>query len=576
MTTPDYRTMFDPSGPMGWLDPRLIIWITAQLHLLFAAFVLAVPMFVLIIEVVGLVSKDREQGQRYDNLAREFCRLLTTAFSITAILGAVFTFGCMFLFPRMFNYLVDAFGPSMYLYSLLFFGESFSLYIYYYGWGKMRGWSHAGVGLLLNICGVTLMLIANAWTTFMMSPAGLGEGGVVVDRTAAFFNYLLHPINIHRLIANLCLGGSVAGAYAAYRFLSTEEPAKRAHYDWMGYIGNFVAIVALLPLPFAGYYLGFEIYQYNPQLGVYMMGGVLSWMFILQAVLVGALFLGANYYLWLGMDRIEGSERYRGWIKWMLGLITLCMLVWATPHSLILTPNEIGELGGTSHPILSIFGVMSAKNTAVTIVILTTFLSFILYRRSNKVPTVSWAATGKMIQAAAFGIAAAAILVIGVGGYIPGMWLESEKRIAMSPWQVVAVALCIAVVMVIDVMMFRNAKIVGKIRWGRVSTRAQYALIFLAVTFTWLMGLMGFVRSALRQNWHIYEVMKDTSPWAFTPSIGYVTIVVTAVVMLFFGLIAVVVWITDLGARPAAKSDGLAPSRSLPSQGDASPAESQT
>ena len=573
MNVPEYRTMFDPSGPMGWLDPRLIIWITAQLHLLFAAFVLAVPMFVLIIEVMGLLSKEREQAKRYDNLAHEFCRLLTTAFSITAILGAVFTFGLMFLYPRMFEYLVDAFGPSMYLYSLLFFGESFSLYVYYYGWGKIRAWGHAAVGLLLNAFGITLMLIANAWTTFMMSPAGIDENGVVVDRTAAFFNFLLGPINIHRLIANLCLGGSVAGGYAAYRFLTAKTRAQRAHYDWMGYIGNFVAILALLPLPFAGYYLGFEIYQYNQQLGVYMMGGVLSWMFILQAVLVGGLFLGANYYLWLGMDRIEGSERYRGWIKWMLGVITVCMLVWATPLSLILTPEEVGELGGTSHPILSVFGVMSAKNTAVNIVILTTFLSFLLYRRSNKEATVSWAKTGKMMQAAAFGVAAAAVLVIGVGGYIPGMWLASEKRIAMSPWQVVAVVMCVVVVMVIDVFLFRNAKNVGRIQWGRVSKRAQYALIFLAVTFAWLMALMGFVRSALRQNWYVYEVMKDTSPWAFTPAIGYVTIVVSVIVMLFFGLIAGVVWITDLGARPAPK---LEDGPSSPGLGDSASVEAQT
>ena len=68
------------------------------------------------------------------------------------------------------------------------------------------------------------------------------------------------------------------------------------------------------------------------------------------------------------------------------------------------------------------------------------------------------------------------------------------------------------VVMFIDIVMFRGAKQVGEIRWGRVSRRAQYALIFLAVTFTWTMALMGFVRSSLRQNWHVYEVVKDTSP----------------------------------------------------------------
>jgi cytochrome bd-type quinol oxidase subunit 1 len=545
----EYRNLFDPDSNLGWINPRIVIWVFAQLHLLFGAFVLAVPMFVVIIEVVGLVSKDAAEAKKYDDLAHEFCRLLTTAFSVTSILGAIFTFACIGLYPRFFGYLVDVFGPTMYLYACIFFGESFSLYIYYYGWGKIRGWKHAFVGLCLNGFGITLMLIANAWTTFMMAPAGLDKTGAVIDRGAAFFNPLLSPINIHRLIANLCLGGSVAGAYAAYKFLSTKDPAKRAHYDWMGYIGNFIAILALLPLPFAGYYLGFEIYSFNQQLGIYMMGGVLSWLFIVQAVLIGALFLGANYYLWLGMDRIEGSERYRGWIKFLLAIITICMLVWATPRSIIsiITSGEIEAMGGTNHPVLGVFGVMSAKNTAVNLIILATFLSFILYRRGNKVATVEWASSGKMIQALSFGVAAAIVVVIGVGGYVPSMWLESSARIAMSPYQVVAVLICMAVVMTVDILMFRGAKEIGRIHWGRVSDRSQYCLIFLAVTFTWTMGLMGFARSSLRQHWHVYEVLKDTSPGAYTPALGYATGVITVVVLLFFALVAMVIWISSLG-----------------------------
>ena len=546
-----YRTLFEEGDTLGFLNPRVIVWILAQLHLLFAAFVLAVPMFVLVMEVIGYRSDDPEKKKQYDGLAYEFARLLTTAFSITSILGAIFTFCCIGMYPKVFGYLVEVFGPTMYLYATMFFGESFSLYLYYYGWDKISKKMHIGLGVLLNVFGITLMLVANAWTTFMMAPAGIEADGAVIDRSAAFFNFLLHPINIHRLIANLCMGGSVAGAYAAYKWLTAKTDKQRAHYDWMGYIGNFIAILALLPLPFAGYYLGYEIYMFNQQLGIYMMGGILSWLFIMQAVLIGALFLAANYYLWLGMDRIEGAERYAGWIKWLLGIITICVLVWATPKSLqvYMTSAEITEIGGTNHPIFGLLGVMSAKNTAVNLMILTTFLSFILYRRGNLEATVPWAKAGKMAQALAFGLSAAAVMVIGIGGYIPEMWLESTKRVAMSPWQVVAVIIAIVVVMIIDVKMFKGAKEVGRIRWGKVSARSQYTLLFLAVSFTWLMALMGFVRSSLRQHWHVYEVMEDTSPWAYTPAIGYATIVCTVVVLIFFALVGMVVWIAELGSH---------------------------
>ena len=477
-----YREIFTAESSFGFLNARVVVWILAQLHLLFAAFVLAVPMMVILLEFLGYVSKDEVKAKQYDDVAHEFARLMTTAFSITSILGAILTFCLMGLYPKLMGYMVEVFGPTMYLYATMFFGESFSLYLYYYGWGKISKKWHLFLGLMLNVFGVTLMLVANAWTTFMMAPAGVEPSGAVVDRTAAFFNFLLHPINIHRLIANICMGGSVAGAYAAYKWLSAKTPAERAHYDWMGYMGNFIAILALLVLPFAGYYLGYEIYMFNQQLGIYMMGGILSWLFVMQAVLIGGLFLAANYYLWLGMDRIEGAERYSGWIKWLLAVITVCVLVWATPKSLqvYMTSAEVTAIGGTNHPIFGLLGVMSAKNTAVNLMILTTFLSFILYRRGNLEATVPWAKQGKMAQAALFGLGAAAVIVIGVGGYIPEMWLESTKRVAMSPYQVLSVIVVMVLVMMIDVRLFKGAKEVGRIRWGEVSRRSQYTLIFLA------------------------------------------------------------------------------------------------
>ena len=123
----------------------------------------------------------------------------------------------------------------------------------------------------------------------------------------------------------------------------------------MGYIGNFVALSALMVLPFAGYWLGFEIYGYNQTMGITMMGGFMSWLWIVQAILIGVLFLGSNYYLWLGMERIPGAERFRPWIKYLLLVIALGFMVWATPRSLIASLGEVrrhGRLGPPVPPVL--------------------------------------------------------------------------------------------------------------------------------------------------------------------------------------------------------------------------------
>ncbi|HSR53681.1 MAG TPA: cytochrome ubiquinol oxidase subunit I [Acidobacteriota bacterium] len=528
------------------IGSRVTVWIIAQLHLLFAAFVLAVPIFAVIIEFIGYFSKDPELSKRYDNLAYEFTKLLSTSFSFTAALGAFLLFMLILLYPKLMNYMASVFSPTFAPYVTLFFFEAFFLYSYYYGWGKFSPKVHLFLGVMLNLVGTAIMFIANAWLTFMTSPAGVSESGAVISTWEAVSNYTWMPINIHRIIANVAFGGSVAGAYAAYKFLQAKTEEQKAHYDWMGYIGNMVAIAAFLPLPFAGYWLASEIYAFNQTMGLQMMGGAFSWLFIIQAVLIGNLFLGANYYLWLGMGRVEGSERYYRFTKYLLAAILLCFIVWATPRSIIATVDEVRAMGGSSHPVLGYLGVMSAKNTAVNILILTTFMSFLLYRRSGKKATVTWAARGKSIQFLIF--AAAAIFVIFLGVY--GYFVEARVRIGLSVPQVLSVLIAMVSITVIDIPLFKGAKAIGRTRWGKIPAISQYVLIFLAVTFTWLMGLMGYVRSGLRQHWHVYGVIRDTSPDAFTPTLGFATQVVSVAVFIFFVFIGFVFWLTSLSDKP--------------------------
>ena len=520
---------------------RVAIWAVAQLHLLFAAFVLAVPIFAFIVEAIGYKTGDL----RYDRLAHEFTKLLSVSFSLTATFGAFLTFMLIILYPRFTNYLMSVFSPTFLPYVLLFFFEAAFLYTYYYGWGKFHPLVHLGLGLGLNIVGTAIMLIANAWLTFMMSPNGVSDTGAVISTWDAVYNFTWMPINIHRIIANVAFGGSVAAAYAAFKFLQATTDEERAHYDWMGYIGNFIAIIAFLPLPFAGYWLASEIYAYSQTLGLQMMGGAFSWLFIIQAVLIGNLFLAANYYLWLGMGRVEGGQPLQKFIKYLLIAIALCFMVWATPRSIIATVSELRAMGGSTHPILGFLGVMSAKNTAVNILILTTFMSFLLYRRTGKIAAVAWAKAGHAAQLSIFAVAAIIVITLGVYGY----FVEASVRIGLSVPQVGSVLFAMVAITAIDIFLFRGAK-AGEVRWGRIPAISQYVLIFIAVTFTWLMGLMGYVRSGLRQHWHVYGVIRDNSADAFTPTLGFATSVVSVTVFAFFLLIGFVFWITSLHDRP--------------------------
>ncbi len=775
-----YRSL--PAPVDKWIDNRTAVWMAMQLHLMFAAFVLAVPIFALIVEVVGMSTGD----DRYDKLAKEFVKLLSAAFSTTAAFGGLAAFLLIGLYPRFTQHWSGIFHKSFYIYGLLFFGEAFSLYLYYYSWERLKGaakskligalcsmllwislllfmllicvsmvyprwvdsmmanprswglgllavyvvgqiaiWSltasknfgtprmaHLGLGLLLNFFGTFLMVLANSWATHMMAPSGVSPLGELNTSLwnpetkewlgsiwKAIHNPLWKPVNVHRLIANVTFGGFIVGAYAAIRFLTTQKEEQKAHYDWMGYLGNFIGIAAFIPLPFAGYYLGREIYGANPSMGLLMMGGGFSWAFIIQAILIGIIFIGANYYLWMGMGRVEGDDPYARYIKFILCVLFLGFAVWLTPHNLPLSGEERALIGAQYHMFSSWFGVMVAKNSAVQFMILATFYSFLLYQRRSKgdpvpfkeqgVPgyvtvsvvgvicilflgnnfksleheslagklkipaegkytfhvsdnhgahlsinghalrtgeimslkakthdvrldywklggggqvTLDWEAEGMGRQELTkealglsgektetetgylrhlqilLGMQIAAIVIAAVLTFLSHGKLGQVLMFAVTIYstvihlsvvigydimakanpllrvvsvtQVLLVISCLIFVTFLDVFLFRKAKTM-KIRWGSMPVRSQYVLILLCLTIVMLMGLMGFIRSGLRENWHVLYILRDTSKTAFTPTYAYMAKVVAIICFIFFSLVSFVFWLSSLGDKKA-------------------------
>ena len=556
-SVPDYRTL----GPFG---ARVPIWMIAQLHLFFAAFILGVPIFSVLIELIGIWTKD----PRYDRLAKDFAKLLVTATALTALFGGVFLLLLTALYPKFWGYISNIFAPAFAFYGFLFFAESFTMYLYWYSWDRLKTGRkkslHAFLGIMLNVWGTGILLVTDSWTTFMMAPSGLNEVGVLTAEAGGFWSamqsHLWWPLNYHRLIGNVALGGAIVGAYGAFRFLGAKTDDERAHYDWMGYMGSFIAILALIPLPFLGYVLAREVYQFSQQMGITMMGGFLSWLWIIQAMLIGTIFLSINYYLWVGMERIPGGERYRAYIGPLLFVLTASFLVWATPRSIILTPDEARSLGGSTHPILGYLGVMSAKVTVVNFMILATFVSWLLYRRANREEVVTWGRWAKAAQWAAIAVAVAIVGYIGIWGYT----VPADERIAANPIQVMSVLLVMFLVVGIDLALYRRARSLGPIRWGQIPNRAQYALILVAVSFTWLMGLMGYNRSAIRQDWHVWAVMQDTSTESFAPTLGEAANIIGVTVIIFWALIGFVFWISQLGDSHASEDEHEAVTVAVP------------
>ena len=539
------------------IGSRNVVWIVAQQHLLLAGFVLGVPIFAWVCEIVGWKTKEA----RYDKLAKEFTKLLTSAYATTALFGGILLFLLIGLYPKLMAYLSDIFFPTFIVYCLLFLLETVTLYLYWYGWDAMQGNKktfHLFLGFLLNVFALFIMIVPNAWATFQASPVVVGDGTAIERAWAAMWNPTWWPVNIHRFIANVVLGGFICGAYAGIRYLLAASREEREHYDWMGYVGNFIGVFGMLPLPFAGYWLMREIYQYNQQMGITLMGGFLAWLFILQAMLIGVLFLGANYYFWMGITyRIPGSERtYRRPILAMLIVLMVCLGVWMTPHSLVASLEEARKMGGTHHPLLGVFGVMSAKMTVANLMILVTFMSFIMYWRAGKQETAAWAKIAKSVMGALLVIAGIAVIVLGVWGYfVPAIIRINYFSVA----QVLIVLFVMVTFTPLTALLMRSAKTTTEMVWGQMPIRAGYSLVSNAVMVILLMSLMGYARSSSRVHWHVYGVIRDTSEYAYSPALGYAAAFMSLNTFVFCLLVAFIFWVATMGDKGTKAPDQKQP-----------------
>jgi hypothetical protein len=215
-----------------------------------------------------------------------------------------------------------------------------------------------------------------------------------------------------------------------------------------------------------------------------------------------------------------------------------------TPHSLVASLEEARKMGGTHHPVLGVFGVMSAKMTVANLMILVTFLSFIMYWRAGKQETARWAKAGRITQFIIFITAIVYVLWAGVYGYfVPAIYRIN----VLSTTQVLVVLFVLLTITPLTGLLLKSAKTTTEMVWGVMPARAGYALVLNAVMVILLMTLMGYARSSSRVHWHIYGVMQDTSPYAYSPALGYAAAFMSLNTFLFCLMVAFIFWVASLG-----------------------------
>lgn len=409
-----------------YLGNRTAVWVAGQIHILFAAFILGAPIFVVISEWIGLRKKD----PRYDRLAKEVTKVTAILYSMTALTGGLFLLILLGLYPHFTAWLTGHFFPLMGIaYPLLFIAETIVLYLYWYTWDSLSGDKkarHIALGVLLNLIGTVTLFVIDGPTAFMNTPPTAPEGSHIdlhtyVETMATLWDkvntFSWMPLNLHRLIGNVTFGGFITGLIAAYMYMLSKTKEEKAYYDWMGFVGNLIGVGALLLLPLFGYILAAEFFDYDASIGPYMMADQLSMFFEMQGAMVGLIFLGSNYYIWLSMKRITGAERFAIPVKVGFAIVLFGNAIWMTPHAFSATqaaateevslPSEWGFLA-----------LMPAKNTAAALIVLVTIINYILYNRAIRKGEINWGKIDFVSQFVLIFLAFSAIWTMGLMGAV--------------------------------------------------------------------------------------------------------------------------------------------------------------
>jgi hypothetical protein len=506
---------------------RTAVWIVAQLHTLFGAFVLGAPIFMVISEWLGY----RKQDLRYDRMAKEVTKVTVMLFSMTAVTGGLFIFVLLATYPQFTTWFINQFYLVFaVIYPSLFISGTVVLYAYFYTWdiwkGEKKG-RHIALGVFLNLICMITMFVINGPTSFMNTPVR-ADGVPVQDVLAAaslwdkIANQSWIPLNLHRIDGNVAFGGFVTGMIAAYMYMGAKTQDERAYYDWMGFVGSLIAVGATLFQPFTGLLLAYEMCDYDFSFCPYMMADQLSMFFEMQGSMIGLLFLAMNYYGWLSLKRIEGAEKVRMTI---LAPIVMVML----PFAMIAVLNiywipDPKSLAFLLPLVLSpfLFGRFIPMTVSARTVIKIGFLMIIVCDAIWLTPR-GFAATGANMAA--------------------GLELPSDWDILASMPAKLSAMFTLVFATVVNYIVYNRAIKQGTILWGKIDFASQFVLIFLAFISIWTMGLMGAVRSLAKKYYHTYGLMPDFTTESFTPTLSYSAWWITGITAIFFTVVSLTVFV---------------------------------
>lgn len=574
---------FEEFSFMG-LSNRKFTWAAAQLHILFASFILGCPMFVVIMEVMGA---RRTQGVRK-------AIILSNVF-LGVLIGVVIGITGEVIIGIHHGVLYGMWACS--------FGALFVSFVnYFHRLTGLRGSAFAGAlaGIALAMpltpvehyetSGIILALVCGAIGGLLSNGIMFAKSDYKFERLAHeitkvigicysftaltgglflfvmlvaykdFITYLVQSFPMLFMVAypTLFILETVVMYIYVYSWDPLNKANKKGRHIVTGIILNVFGLSLLVALDGPATFMQTPPKPLNELVNISEWAKIanMGWMPLNYHRLVGngtfggymVCVIGAYMYLW--SDKKEDREYY-DWVGYIGNLIGVAIMI-PLPAMGYIFVREIYQYDAT-------IGMYIMSDRESMFMLVQGLLVGTMFSASNIYMWVSMKRienAERFFPAMKFGfvliILAATIwftprrffaTMLPEPGMNPEMVLPDNLAFLALMVSKNTAAFCLVTVTFINYIFYTIATKTGKVAYGKINPLGPYVLIFLGFADIWLMSWMGTIRELSRMNWHIYKVFKDVTPEKFAPALAESGFHVTTLVWTFFVLMTAIIWI---------------------------------
>jgi hypothetical protein len=289
-----------------FVSPGWAVGVLFQLHILVAAFIMGVAWML-------VFTGFRPATPRFawhERFTKSLALWLVETYSFGATLAVFAITVLLGLFPRYLSVLVSALGVPLAVIFGAWLIQVLSLVIFYYTWDRWRPrhrWAHQSIMLLYSIAETAFIVMITLYTAYQITPPH------TPTLTSAVSNPTWFPEALHRVAGNFSYAGYLIAAWGAWRTWRRRREATsvdRAYYHWVMHLGFLWGLsFELTQIPIGTYYV-LAIQRAGPRTYAKMMltrGTAAEW--LLQILLVAAMFVLGDIYIWLSMRRWADLQR---------------------------------------------------------------------------------------------------------------------------------------------------------------------------------------------------------------------------------------------------------------------------